>query len=203
MSNTATQILETKIKTFMTSMLWMQPEASDLAKLYWAEVNSDSTYTALSSSAAATYSTKLTKQELTNALTFIEELEDFYTNSALTQADYLANIQAIVYGNDEYTSPGISPAIEGFGERSVTLLESVLVCFKDAKDMLDIYFDNEISDAVGALTGEECPWYAFSKSDFTEAISLIENFKKLVNNEVASQADYGATIAKWRKILQA
>jgi len=197
----ATEVLEDKIKAFITTFTTMQPESSDLSKLYWAEVNTDAVYTALASSAAATFSTKLTKQEVINALTWAEQVDKLFTNQALTQSDYLLNVQGIVYGNDEYTSPGISTAIEAFGERSVTFCTSSLQLFKDAKDILDIYFDTEISAAVGAVTGEECPWYDFSKSDFTEAINMIEAFKKLINNEVATQADYGATIAKWSKIL--
>jgi hypothetical protein len=198
---TSTAKLEEKIKAFMSSMLWMQPEASDLSKLYWAEVNTDTTYTALAAGAAATFSTKLTKQEVINALTYIEQLDKFYTNQALSQADYLLNVQGIINGNDQYVSPGISVAIENFGERAVSLCSSALQLFKDGKDILDVYFDTEISAAIGAVTGEECPWYTFSKSDFSEAVSLVEAFKKLINNEVAAQADYGATVAKWRKIL--
>lgn len=198
---TATNILETKMKAFMTSMITMQPEASDLVKLYWAEVNSDSTYTALASSAAATFSSQLTKQEVINALTISEQIEKFFTNVAMTQADYRINIEGIIHGNDAYASPGISVAIEGFGERAVTMCQDILQNYKDAIDILDVYFDTEISAAIGAVTVEECPWYNFSKSDFTEGISLIENFKKLVNNEAATTGDYGSTVAKWRKIV--
>jgi len=198
---TAISILETKIKSFMTSMIWIQPESADLYKLYWGEINTDSVYTSLASSAAATFSTKLTKQEITNALTYIEQLDKFFTNQAPAQSDYLLNIEGILYGNDAYTSPGISTAIEDFGVRSVALCTSVLQIFKDAKDMLDIYFDTEISAAIGAVTGENVPWYGFSKSDFAAAMAMIEAFKKLVNNEVSAQADYGATVAKWTSLV--
>jgi hypothetical protein len=198
----ATEVIETKIKAFITTFKDMQPESSDLSKLYWSEVNTDTVYTALISSAAATHSTKLTKHVVSNALTGAEQVDKSFTNQALTQSDYLQNVQGIIYGNDEYaTAGGISTAIEAFGERSVTFCTSSLQLFKDAKDILDLYFDTEISAAVGAVTGEELPWYEFSKSDFTEAVTMIEAFKKLINNEVATQGDYGATIAKWRKII--
>lgn len=201
MGNTSTEIMETKIKAFMTSMIWIQNECVDLSKLYWSEINTDSTYSALASSAAATFSTNLTKQEIINALSYAEQLDKMFTNQALTQSDYLLNIQGIIYGNDAYASPGISVAIEDFGVRSVALCESSLQLFKDSKNMLDIYFDTEISGAVGAISGEELPWYNFSKSDFTESIGFIEAFNKLINNEAAATGDYGATVSKWRKIL--
>jgi len=198
---TSAEKLEEMVKAFMDSMIWMQPEAADLVKLYWAEVNSDSTYTALSVSAAATFTTKMTKQEVINGLTWLEDVEDFYTNSAVTTTDYLQNLQGIIYGNDQYASPGISPAVEAFADRLLVMAQSSLQLFKDAKDLLDVYFDSEISAATGAVTGEEMPFYTFSKSDFTEAITLIEQFKKMINNEAVTTGDYGATVAKWRKIL--
>ena len=198
----STAILEQNLKAFMGSMVWIQPESADLSKLYWTQISGDAIYSALASGDAATYSTKLTKQEVINALTWAEQLDKFFTNQALTQSDYLNGIQGIIYGNDQYVSAGgISEAIEAFGERAVTLCQASLQLFKDCKDSLDIYFDTEISAAIGAVTGEETPWYEFSKSDFTEAVGMVEAFKKMINNEVAAQGDYGATVAKWRKII--
>lgn len=197
----STEILEEKLKAFFRTMVWMQNESSDLSKLYWAEVNTDATYTGLATSAAATFSTKLTKQEVINALTIAEQVDKYFTNQAQAQADYLLNIQGIRYGNDAYTSPGISVAIEAFGERAVQFCNDLLVVFKDCKDMLNIYFDTEISAAIGAVTGEECPWYHFSKSDLTEGVTAVENLKKLINNEVPVTADHSATVSKWNKII--
>ena len=185
----------------MSAMIWIQPESSDLSKLYWSEISGDATYSGLASGAAATFGTKLTKQEIINGLAITEQFDKFFTNQALTQADYLANIDGIIYGNDEYTSPGISVAIEQFGIRLVALSEASLVLFKSAKDILDIYFDTEISGAIGGVSGGLLPWTAISKSDISASVSLIEAFKKVINNEVAAQADYGSTVAAWRKNL--
>jgi hypothetical protein len=197
---TSTELLFEKMKPFMGSMLWIQPEVSDLSKLYWGQVNIDAAYTALAVGDPATLSTKLTKQEVLNALAWAEQLVAFFANTALTQSDYLLNLQGISYGNNAAAS-ALSPAIEDFGERSVTLANSSIQLLDDAKDILDVYFDNEISAAIGAVTGEEVPWYTFSKSDFTEGVSLIEAFRKLIDNQVATQADYSSTAAKWSDII--
>jgi len=199
--STSTEILESSIKAFMGSMISLQPEVSDLSKLYWSEVSTDATYTGLAGGAAATYSSKLTKQEIINALTIAEQFVAFFGNTALTQGDYLLNMQGIIHGNDAYTNPGISIAIEDFGARSVELCQNLLQLFKDAKDILDLYFDTEISAAIGALTINEIPWHNFDKVDFLASLTLIENFKKVINNEVAGAGDYGSTVAKWRKII--
>jgi len=195
-------VLETKLKSFLTTTQWLQLEAQDLFNLYWAEVSPDSVFTALSSGDAATKSTKLTKSEVTTALVFIEQLDRFFTNQSLTQGTYLASINAVIHGNDEKAT-AISTAIENFGERAVELLQSVLELFKNAKDILDIYFDSEISAAIDELSGVNIPFYEFSKNDFTLAINLVSGFKKIVNNEdlTGVQGDYSSTVALWRRYL--
>lgn len=200
--STSTIQIETRISALMGTMNALMFEAADLYKLYWSEVSTDATFTALGSGAAATYTTKLTKQEVINALTLSEQMDRFFTNQSLTQADYRTNMNGIRYGNDQYAmAGGISVAIETFGERAVTFINQLFQLFDEAKCILDLYFDTEISGAVGAVTGASLPWTTIEKSDFTGSITLIENYKKLINNEVATAGDYGATVAKWVKIV--
>lgn len=193
--------LDNRLKAFIKKVSPLQPESKDLSKLYWSEITGDAVFSVLLTTDAATFSTKLTKQEVINALTISEQIDKFFTNQALTQADYRQNIQGIIYGNNEYASPGISTAIEDYGVRSVALCRAALELFNDANEILDLYFDTEISTIYAAVTGVDLPWQDYSKSDFGAAITLIENFKKLINNEVATQGDYGATVAKWIKII--
>lgn len=198
---TSTEKLDELLKLFMTSMVTVQTEAIDLEDLYWAEVSTDSTYTALASSAAATFATKLTKQEVINSLTIAEQVRKFFTNVAMTQNDYWNNFHGILYGNDEYTSPGISTAIEAYGTRAVSFIGTLLTEFNRSRDILDIYFDTTINAAIAAVTVEECPWYEYTKDDLIDGLTLVENFKKLFNNEAPTTGDYGSTLARWRKII--
>ena len=199
--STSTEKLEEDLKLFMTSMLTVQQEAVDLEDLYWAEVNTDSTYTAAANGDAITFATKLTKQEVINALTIAEQVRKFFGNTAMTQADYYNNFHGILYGNNERASPGISTAIEAFGTRSVSFIGTLLAEFKRAKDILDLYFDTTINLAIAAVTIEETPWYEFTKDDFTDGVTMVEQFKKLINNEAITTADYASTLARWRKII--
>ncbi len=200
MSNTSTGILDQQVKSFMKTMGNIQSESADLLKLYNAEVTTDAAYTGLAAGAPATKTTKLTKQEAENCKDINVELNNFFTNGVLTQSDYWLDIQGILNGNDEITV-SLSVAIESFATRNVNFLVTVLQLFKNSKNILDQYFDTEISDAVAAVSSEELPWEIYSKSDLTDAITLIEQFKKLLNNEVAAQGDYGSTVAKWQKII--
>lgn len=196
----ATEILHSKMRFIIQDMAAHQQEAIDLKKLYFSEVDSDTVFSALLSALAATFSTKLTKGECVNGATFVGEVVDFFTNSAVTQGDYHATIQSVKYGNHEYTSPGISPACEAYGERLKAFAEVALDLFLRCLEALDIYTDNEIADALGALSGDQVPWVEVSVADFTAGITLIEQYKKMINNEAVSTADYGATVAKWERL---
>ena len=198
---TSTEKLDEQMKLAMAAMVTIQAEAKDIEDLYWAEVSTDATFSALGTGDAATFSTKLTKQEVINALTIAEQLRKFFGNVAMTQADYWNNMHGIRYGNDERTSPGISTAIEAFGTRAVSLIGTLLTEFNRAQEILDIYFDTSISAAIAAVTVEETPWYEYTKDDFTNGITLVENFKKLINNEAPTTGDYAATVAAWQKII--
>ena len=193
--NTSTDVIESRIQSLISSLQWIRPESADLQELYWAEVNSDSTYTGLAVGDAATFSTKLTKQELTNALTIAEQVDKFFSNQSLAQADYLANIQGIRYGNDERASPGISKAVEAYGERSLTFVEGLLSVYKLGEEIDGVYFASELSGAIGGISGDVLPWSNTPKSDFVNIISLIQNLNKLLNNEVATQGDYDSILS--------
>lgn len=203
MTKVSTEILKEKLEAVFDKMFGFITEAPDISKLYWTEVNTDATYSALAAGDAATFSTKLTKQEVQNALSIAEQLDKFFQNQALTQADYLQNIQGIRYGNDPYTSPGISVAIEAYGERVVTFANDLLTTFKNCQDILDIWFSTGISSATGSVSTTSVPWYSnITRGELNDAITLVENFKELLNNEIATSAAYEATVSKFRRIFE-
>lgn len=200
--STSSQILEDKIKTIFGTMQALEMEAADLYALYWGQIDSDAAFTALNNADAATKLTKLTKAELVNGVTLVEQIDRFFTNQSLTQGNYLGTLHAVIYGNDEITT-SISTAIEAFGERLVDFCQNLLSVFSDAKAALNVYVDAEIADTLGALAGDNVPFYVFSKSDLTLAINLLSGFKKLINNEdlTGVQGDYSSTVAVWRRYL--
>lgn len=201
MTLTSTELLLKKMKSCFIKLDPIVTECDNISKLYFSEVNPDATFSDLPASAAATFSTKLTKQEIINALTIAEQVRNFFGNLPLTQSDYRQNLQGIIYGNDVYTSPGISVAIEDYGVRAVAFANSILEVFDCATEVIDIYFDADIANAIGAVVGVNTPWYNMSKSDFTSGVNLLENFRKMINNEAANQGDYQATMSKWRGFL--
>ena len=194
-----TKLLENQIKEVMQSLAWIQPEVADLIKLYWSgDVSSD--ISALAGTDPATKSSKLTKDELINGLTLSEQLDKFFTNQAVAQSDYHGVLQDIIYGNDEIIT-ALSVATEAFGDRVKSLAEALRTLFSRCKDLLDLYNDAEISAAVAGISDGTIVFGAeVSKSELISGITLCDQFKKFINNEIVTTGDYGSTVAKWRRI---
>ena len=202
MAENISRLLQSKIKELFNTFDLMKNEAIDLDKLYWTEVSTDAGFTAASGTTGVIYDTSvaLTKNEVNSALTLIQQFDKFITNQALTQSDYLATIQSVRYGNDPATAI-LSQAIESFGIRAKQFCLDALEQYKRCKIINDIYFDSELSLAVTAISSQTIVFGAeYSNSEIVLAITLIQNYISLLSNLVATQGDYGATLAKWQRL---
>jgi hypothetical protein len=191
--------LENEIKAFTVQMKNIWLEAEDLYKMYWA-AGPSSELSALGGGDAATVSTKLTKNEVIRGVTLCEELKDFFGNDSVATSDYMSSIQNIYYGNNAAVSP-VSVAVEALGSRLYSLCGTCWTQFNKAKALLDLYNDTEIAAAVGAISTTTVVFGAnVNKSLLLSGMVLIEQFKKMINNEAVTTGDYAATIAKWEQV---
>ena len=95
----------------------------------------------------------------------------------------------------------MSVATEAMGDRLYQLALDCLQLFKDAQDILDIYNQNEIVDMVTYFDDHRTIWGSDMKRyELSAAMVLVEQFKKMINNEAVTQALYSATIAQFKRI---
>ena len=204
MAENISRLLQSKIKELFNTFDLMKNEAIDLDKLYWTEVSTDAGFTAASGTTGVIYDTSvaLTKNEVNSALTLIQQFNKFITNQALTQSDYLATIQSVRYGNDQAASI-FSQAIENFGIRAKQFCLDALEQYKRCQIINDVYFDSELSLAVNAISSSTIIFGSeYTKDEVNLAINLTQNYVSLLSNLVATQADYGSTLAKWSRLEQ-
>ena len=191
--------LEAELKAFTQTMKSIWIESEDLYKLYWSGGPS-SEISGLGNDDPVTVGSKLSKAELVAGLTVAEQLKNFFGNASVSQSDYWANLENILHGNSSAVAP-ISAAVESMGSRLLNLSGTLLTSFNKAKALLDIYNDSQISLAVGAISDSTIVFGANStKALFVSGITLVEQFKKMINNEAVATADYASTLAKWEQI---
>lgn len=200
MPNLVTLTLEDKFKSFATSMNWIMNEALNIDKSYFSTDASTLVGALPSGTSGASLDTKLTKSQYQNGIGFVEQLNNFFSNSAVTTGDYLTNIEQLIYGNA--ASPTLlSAATESLANRMVTLASSALTQFNIAKDILNAYNNSGLGVLVSGGSGSTIVYGAnHNITQLTQGITLVEQFKKLVNNESVATGLYSANVAIWQMI---
>lgn len=194
-----TRQLQIDIKTLVNSWSNMKNEVADIGKAYWA-TDANTAVAGLGANDAATMVSKLTKTEYLAGITLCEQIDKFFTNLALTQSDYLASCQNIIYGNDARTSK-LSESVEALGDRMKQVCQDCVTIFKKCKDVLKMYTENEIGTMISAIsTTRAIPGSDMIKSELDAGITLCEQFNKLIGNEIATQGDYTSSLAMWSRL---
>jgi len=191
--------IQNSIKDVINTMSVIQQETIDINKMYWS-TDANTQITGADDTDPVTLSTKLIKTEYVAGITFLEDLEDFFLNEAVTQTDYAQTCNKIKYGSAA-APVSLSYATESLGDRMYDICNWSLSLLKKCREIIDLYYDNEISDMmtnVDAQRTVSCG--GLTRDQLNTGINLIEQFKKMMNNEVVTQADYAATISTWKRI---
>lgn len=184
-------------------MISMKTEAIDLYKLYWTDVSPDTTFTAALSTDPVINDTDvaLTKGEVINAYTFIDNYNKMIDNQVVATSDYFQTIENTLYGNDPRTAGVISVAIESFGYRAKLFCNNALETYKDCKCIYAGYFANELNLMINALSSGTIVFGAeYTASEALLAMNVVEQFINMIENSAVTQADYKSSLAKWERM---
>lgn len=198
--NNITKNLQNDIKSAMDSFAGIQRECKDIYDAYWkTDANSEISGLATGST-PATVSTKLTKDMYTNALSLMEDLNDFFQNGSLTTTDYMAYCEKVKYG-DTAASSILSEATEALGDRIKQVCIDLITLYKSTKNIEKLYFDSGISTALSSLANDIIVFgSSMTKSELILAITFFQEFHNFMDNAAVTQGDYSATISKWKRI---
>jgi hypothetical protein len=195
--NLTAQLLEQSIRTVATSLSLMQNEAPDIIKAYFSTDASTLVGALSSGTDGATVSSRLSKTDFINGINFATQLDAFFQNQAVAQGDYLQTVQVIINANSAPVNP-LSPAVEAIGLRLVALSQNAIELFKQTKNILKLYSASELSLAVDAIGNTTVIFGGDStKSKFINGITLVEQFKKILNAEVVLTGDYATSVLQW------
>jgi hypothetical protein len=198
--NSVTANLEGGFKQLANNLSWLMNEAIEIDAAYFA-TNASTVVSALSTSTdGASLDTKLTKAQYQNGIGLIEQFKNFFGNSAVTTGDYRNNVDNLIYG--AAASPAkLSDAAESLANRLVVLANSAMTQFLMAQDLLGTYYNSSLSVVIGGCPGAMIMYGAnCTVTQFTQGITLVEQFKKMINNEAVATSAYSANVAIWRSL---
>jgi hypothetical protein len=198
MTINVTAQLQVDIKTIMDTFNLMRNEALDLYNLYWkGGVNGD--ITAAAGTDPVTQTTRLTKTQLINGLTFAENINNFFDNIAVTTGDYLATCETNIHGNA--TATLISTATEAFGDRSVQFCADAITQYNLSRDAENWYNSSELSAMIGSISTQTIVYGSnMTKDDLIAAIVLLQQYQNALENSAVTTGDYKVTVGKWLRL---
>lgn len=193
--NNSTQILQSDIKTMLTTFDQVYNEAKDLENL-WFKGSVSSDISGNAGSDPVTFSTQLTKNQLTSGITFCQNIIAFFNNSAPTQSDYMATIQDLLYGTA--TATFINNTVEALGNRIVELMRQCVLQYNRSRLAENNYNSTEISAMAGAISTYQVIYGAdMTKDQLTSAITLAQDWQDLLTNVDPGTSDRKVTLGKW------
>jgi len=194
-----TRKLQNDIKSIINALQILKEESKDIVKVYWA-TGISTLLAAKNDGDAVTISTKLTKAQYVSGITMVTKFNNFFSNAAVTTGDYIETCQKLKYGNDEAVTI-LSESTEAAGDRLYQVALDCIELFKNCRDTLDLYIDNEVGECVAVWTNERVVYGAdMNKSELSAGITLVEQFKKMMNNEAVNTGDYETSIASWQHL---
>lgn len=200
MSNKITELLQAKFKTFAKNMTQVIDKTTFINKAYFSTDASTSVLALVAGTDGASLNTKLTKTEYISGITLVEELVDFFNNGAVTTGDYLSTLMGLTYGSAAVAA-NLSDATEDIADRMVALASDLFEYYDEATLIKDLYDNSDLSVLVAnANAGTVVYGASMTVSDLNSAITLVEQFLKIFNNEAVNQALYSDTVATWQSI---
>lgn len=199
--NDITKILQNKIINIMTSFEVSMKECKEIYNAYW-KTDATTKIVALSTGTdPATQETHLTKDEYIGGITYCENLNNFFQNIAVGTTDYRQIIEKIHYGSAATLATPLSVATEALGTRIYNLALDTIEIYKLSTEIIEIYFDNEVGDAIASLDNQRIVYGSeMTKDDLVLAVVMLQEFNKMIDNQAVTQGDYSATISKWKRL---
>ena len=198
MPNYATKHLQNDLVNIMITMRALSIECKAIYDLYW-KTDVTTQISGKGDTDAVAVEADLEKQQLTNGITFCEDLNDFFHNSGVTTTDYLASLLKIIYDDAELVT-ALSEATEQCCNRLKQLAIDVVAAYEESKLILEEYFDNEISDTIAVLDTERLLYGTdIPAGEISAAIVLLQQFQNMLGNSAVTTGDYSATVAKYSR----
>ena len=192
--------MQQEIASIMSLFRSMRNEGKDLTNMYF-KANVSGDIAGLAGGDPAAKNAKLTKTDIVNGFTMMDNLNNFWENTAVSMADYNATIQLILNGS-AVLGTELSVAVENFADRLKIFSQNALNQFNSVRDISRQYTDTELSAAVTAISIETVVFGSeMTANELTDAINMFNKYIDFIQNTaVATSADYGITIQEWIRL---
>lgn len=195
--NQATLNLETSITGIAQALAFISSEASTLNKYYFDSGASTLVNALATADTPATLASALTKGEVTNGITMIQELVDFFGNASVATGDYQSTADNLINGSNPIGA-ALSQDVENIGNRLKVIGTNLRSIRNDCEATVKLYNSSELSAVIGSLSSSLIIYgCSTSQSKMISGIVLCQQVVKFLNNEAVTTGDYQSTVSNW------
>lgn len=198
--NNATAILQTKIKSVISGLVFVHSLGKEAYERYWG-TSANTDITSYGDTDAITVASKLKKSEFISGISMAEAVKKFFGNEAVSNAAYLQTARNMTLG-DNAAAFAVSQEVESIGDMLKDLGSNMIEMRKQALSALELYTSSEISAAVAGISTTTVVFGCdVTKNQLIAGVTLLEQFIKLCDSNSPTQGDYKATLAAWEPIV--
>jgi len=195
--NNTTLTIENSLVSYANSLYAMSNEATDIVKLYFATTASTLVGALATDTTPATVTSALSKGQLINGITLLQQLQNFFGNAAVSSGDYMGTAQNLVNG-DYPANATLSPDVENIGNRLKVVGQNAIQLSKDGALLVKTYNASGLSAIIGSISGSTIVFGCnLSQAKFVSGVVLVEQFLALMNKDSVSTGDYLTTVVNF------
>lgn len=197
--NNVTINLENSIVSYTTSLYFINQEAADIVKMYFATTASSlvSALATNSTPATTTGGGGLSKLQFVNGITICQQLQNFFGNAAVTTGDYFGNCETMVNANTPATT-ALSTDVENLGGRIAALAANLIQLNKDGNNINKAYSASGLSGILGSIASTTIVFGCnVTQSRLIGGVVLVQQFLNFLQNLTVTTGDYYTTVSIW------
>jgi hypothetical protein len=188
------------IKNYLETCQTLHMLTERIVKEYWTTDANVKVSAATNGTDPVTVDSKLTKTQYTNGITMATQLNNFFDNVAVNQADYLAYVFDLINGNGA-ASAILSAPTENIGNELKTAALLVSQLYFAGAQILKFYESSGLDDVMTVMTDILMSSISnITLAHLNSAIGLILDFVYMCGNATVTQLDRCATVTLWRTV---
>jgi len=195
--NNVTQQMETAITAFAGSLYFMNTEATDIVKAYFATTATTLISGLSTGSTPATVQTGFNKTQYLAGITLLQNLQNFFGNASVTTSDYLGTCETLINGSN-FATTQLSNDVESIGLRMKAVSHNLIQLEKDGTNINKIYSASGLSGILGSIASSTIVYgSSTTQSKFIGGIVLVQQLLNFLGNSAVTTGDYYTTVANW------
>lgn len=194
--NNVSQNIENNMKNISGDLASVRQSADEIVKAYFS-TSTSSLVGAAQNGDPVTVASKLTKANFVNGINFSQQIQNFFTNQAVVQGDYLSTAYNLLNGSTA-AAQALSQDVEVIGNNIVVLGKKMVDLRKQCQSTLAWYNSSDLASALVPVSLNTIVFgCSTTKQKFVDGMNMCQQVINLMDNADVVEGDWMSITVKW------